>query len=372
MRAKEQISSGQMSVLFFCFMTGSSVINIPGPLIGYAKMGAWISLLLSLSIGTALLACVLYLYRKYPSLDFIEYSNGLVGKWITALLAIPFLSFQFHMTSGIVLDIGLFMTTTMMRQTPIILFLFCVFLVVALTVRSGIETMARMFFIPIVGVIGSVAVILVLSYPNYKPEHLLPLMPDGIKPIALGAYFAYGFPYAELVLMAMLLPYVRKEKQGHLHKVMYLALLVNGLFLVAVTLSTILVFGPMSDERRYSMFEVARTVDLLVVVQRIESLMGISLITASFMKASITLAALNLTITKLFNLKDNRILVFPLALISFLLSLLQIANGNSFWTNSVGVIHPLWATAAFVLPLLIVASVSVFRRLPESQTSPTP
>lgn len=368
MQAREQISSGQMSVLFFCFMTGSSIVNIPGPLIGYAKMGAWISLLLSLSIGMALLACVMYLYRKYPNLDFIEYSDALVGRWITALLAIPFLSFQFHMTSGIVLDIGLFMTTTMMRQTPIILFLFFVFLVVALTVRSGIETMARMFFIPIVSVIGSIVVILVLSYPKYEPEHLLPILPNGIKPIALGTYFAYGFPYAELVLIAMLLPYVRKEKQGHLHKGMYLALLVNGFFLIAVTLSTIMVFGPMSGERRYSMFEVARTVDLLVVIQRIESLVGISLIMASFMKAAVTLAALNLTITKLFNLKDNRILVFPLTLICFLFSLLQIENGHAFWSNSVGVIHPLWATAAFVMPLLIVASVSVIRRNPESNS----
>ncbi|WP_027085123.1 GerAB/ArcD/ProY family transporter [Cohnella panacarvi] len=364
MHAREQISSGQMSVVFFCFMTGSSIVNIPGPLIGYAKMGAWISLALALSTGMALLACVMYMHRRYPDLDFIEYSYALVGKWMTALLAIPFVSFLFHMTSGIVLDIGLFMTTTMMRQTPIILFLFFVFLVVALTVRSGIETMARMFFIPIVSVIGSIVAILALSYPNYKPEHLLPLMPDGIKPIALGTYFAYGFPYAELVLIAMLLPYVRKKKQGHLHRGMYLALLVNGLFLIAVTLSTIMVFGPMSEELSYSMFEVARTVDMLVVLQRIESFVGISLITASFMKASISLAALNLAVVKLFNLKDNRILVFPLTLICFLLSLLQIENGQAFWSNSVGAIHPLWATAAFVLPLLIVATVSLFRRTP--------
>lgn len=365
MKAKEQISSGQMSVLFFIFMTGSSIVNIPGPLIGYAKMGAWISLLISLSSGMIFLSCVLFLHRKYPDLDFIEYSNALIGRWVTALLAVPFITFQFHMTSGIVLDIGLFMTTSMMRQTPLVLFLFLVFFVVALTVRSGIETMTRMFLVPIVIVVASIIVILVLSYPHYKVEHLTPLMPDGLKPIALGAYFSYGFPYVELVLMAMLLPYVRKEKQGHLHKGMYLALLVNGFLLIAVTLSTILVFGPMSGERRYSMFEVARTVDLLVVIQRIESLVGISLIMASFMKASITLTVLNLTITKLFNLKDNRILVFPLTLVCFLFSMMQIENGQAFWSNIVGVVHPLLATVAYALPLLIVAAVSVFRRIPE-------
>ncbi|MFC5468868.1 endospore germination permease [Cohnella suwonensis] len=362
MKAREQISSGQMSILFFCFMTGSSIVNIPGPLIGYAKNGAWISLLLSISIGMILLACLLYLYRKFPELTFIEYSKATVGSFITVLLAIPFISFQFHMASGIVLDIGLFMTTSMMRQTPLFLFLLLVFFVVALTVRSGIETMARMFVIPIISVLLSIIVILVLSIPHYQVEHLLPIMPDGIKPIVLGTYFSYGFPYVELVLMAMLLPYVRKEKLANLSKGMYLALLINGIFLVAVTVSTILVFGPLAGERQYSMFEVARTVDLLEVIQRIESLVGISLIMASFMKASITLFVLNLTFTKLFNLKDDRILVFPLSLTGFLFSMMQLEKGQTPWINSVAVIHPLWATFAYLIPFLLIAAVASVRK----------
>ncbi len=145
-------------------------------------------------------------------MTFIEYSKAMVGNWITVLLAIPFISFQFHMTSGIVLDIGLFMTSSMMRQSPLYLFVLLVFVVVALTVRSGIETMARMFIVPIVSVLLFVIIILVLSYPNYEVEHLRPIMPLGIKPVVLGAYFSYGFPYVEIVLMAMILPYVRKEK----------------------------------------------------------------------------------------------------------------------------------------------------------------
>ena len=60
-------------------------------------------------------------------------------------------------------------------------------------------------------------------------------MPLGIKPVVLGAYFSYGFPYVEIVLMAMILPYVRKEKPAHLSKGMYTAFLVYGFFIIAVT-----------------------------------------------------------------------------------------------------------------------------------------
>jgi spore germination protein KB len=369
MKVKEQISSSQMSVIFFSFMTGSAIVNIPGPLIGYAKNGAWISLLLSMSVGIFFLSCILYLHRKFPDLTFIEYSRTLLGNWVTILLAIPFISFQFHMSSGIVLDIGLFMTSSMMRQTPLYLFVLAVFVVIALTVRSGIETIARMIFAPMIVVLVFVILILVLSINNYEFDSLFPIMPDGIKPVLLGAYFSYGFPYVELTLMAMLLPYVRKEGQKHLKKGMFLALLINGLSLIAVTVATIMVFGPMAGERKYSMFEVARIIDLLEVIQRIESIIGISLIMTGFLKATITLFILNLTFTKLFKLQDDRILVFPLALTCYLFSLLQINKGAAHWIYAVSVIHPLWATYAYLLPLLLVTLVAVIRKKESNKTN---
>ncbi len=221
--------------------------------------------------------------------------------------------------------------------------------------------MARMFLLPIVSVLLSIIVILILSIPNYHVDALLPIMPDGFKPILLGTYFSYGFPYVELGIMTMLLPYVRKEKQRNLSKGMFWALCINGFFLLAVTLSTIMVLGPMAGDRLYSMFEVARTVDLLEVIQRIESLVGISLIMASFMKATIVLFILNLSLAKLFNLKDDRILVFPLTMICFLYSMKLIEHGQAHWVNTVTMIHPLWGTLAYSLPLLIVVGVAAIR-----------
>lgn len=362
LKAKEQISSSQMSVLFFSFMTGSSIVNIPGPLIGYAKNGAWISLLLSIACGAFFLSCILYLYHKFPELTFIEASRSLVGKWITILLAIPFITFQFHMTSGIVLDIGLFMNSSMMRQTPLYLFVLIIFVVVSLTVRSGIESLARMLFVPMALVLSFIILIIILSSSNYEIDHLLPILPEGIKPVILGAYFSYGFPYVELVLMAMLLPYVRKEDRPNVKKGMYIALFINGFLLIAVTLSTILVFGPMAGERKYSMFEVARIIDLLDVIQRIESVIGISLILTSFIKATITLFILNLTLSKLFKLRDDRILVFPITFVCYLYSLHQIDNGSAHWIYAVSVIHAFWGTFAYLLPLLVVTAAALLRK----------
>ncbi|WP_426445709.1 GerAB/ArcD/ProY family transporter [Paenibacillus sp. S-38] len=362
MKPKEQIGAYQMSFLLFTFMTGSSIVNIPGPLIAYASHGAWISLLLALAAGAAMLGCVLLLHRMYPRQSLIEVSKAVMGRWPTVLIAIPFLWFQFHMAGGIVLDIGLFMKSTMLRQTPLVIFSLSIFIVVALTVRSGLETMSRMFVMPMFLVIAFVFLIVLLLAGDYDITGLQPVMPDGMKPILLGAYFTYGFPYAELILFSMLLPYVRSQEHRLLAKGMYAALLLNGFCLLCVTLCTILVLGPMASELKYSMFVVAQTVDMMEVIQRIESVMGFSLIANSFMKASITVFVLKETFCKLFEFREDKLLVFPLTMACFLFSMLFISKGEARWVNAVTVLHPLEATVCYLLPLLLVTTAASFRK----------
>jgi spore germination protein KB len=343
-------------------MTGSSITNIPSPLIGFAKNGAWLSLLLTFVIGLILLGCVLYLYQKFPHLNMIEYSQQLVGKWITFILMVPFIFCLFHTISGIVLDIGLFMTTSIMRRTPMYIFILLIFLVLVMTVRIDIEKFTRMFVLMNFTVILSIIVIFILASQNYKLEHLFPIMPDGFKPILLGSYFSYGFPFSELLIFAMILPFVHRNEGQDLTKGMIVALITNVFFLIMAVLSTIMVFGPIADDRVYSMFEVARTIELLKVFTRIEILIGYSLIIGSYMKATIAFYTLYIAITQLFKLKDRQILILPLALSCFLFSMIQISLGQARWVYVVTVIEPLWKTVAFVLPVCILAVVAVFKR----------
>jgi spore germination protein KB len=363
---QQQLSASELCSLFFIFITGSNILSIPSQLIGFAQNGAWLSVLLSLVGGVGLLACVLFLYRKFPQMNLIEYSRQLVGKWITMILAVPFIFIQLNSTSGIILDVGVFMTTAMMRETPIYVFNLLTFVVVALTVRSGIEKISRMFTILMLTVILFIMVVVILASANYQPEYLVPVLPDGFKPVLLGTYFYFGVPITELILFAMLLPYVRRKENQLLKKGMFLALFVNHIFIIIVTISTIMIFGPVAGEMPYSMFAVARTIEMYEVIQRVELLMGYSLIITNYLKGVISLYILNITITYLFNIKDNRILVFPLALVCFLFSMLLISLGQAWRINYVTIIEPLWKAVSYVLPLLILMVAAVLRKNRES------
>ncbi|MFC4768660.1 GerAB/ArcD/ProY family transporter [Effusibacillus consociatus] len=361
MKKQETINSWQTASLFLAFMTGSAIINIPAPLTGAAKNGAWLSLLIANGIGFLLLACVLYLHRQYPGLTFIDYSRKTLGSWLTVVIAVPFLSTVFLMLSNIVLDIGGFFTSTMMKETPLYVFNSLILMTAALTARAGIEVMARMFTLLLYIMVTLVFAVLLFVLPYYRPEHLLPVFPKGIKPILHGAYMAWGFPYAELILFSMILPFTSKERKSPLVKFMFLAHLVNGVSLVTVIVCTIMAIGPLAGEIKYSVFQLARLINVQEIIERIESVIGFTLIAGSYMKATIVLFILNLALSQLLKLQDDRLLIFPVALVSLLLSLTMFKNEAEFVEN-VTVVWPLLITTVGVLPVLLITVVTLFKK----------
>lgn len=359
MKKRITVSSRQMATLFLTFLTGSAIVNIPAPLTGAAKNAAWISLWMANGCGMLLLFCVLYLHRKYPDLTLIQYSQQAIGRLLTVIIAVPFFLMATMMLALIVGDIGGFFKSTMMRETPTYVFHFFILFTAAMTVRSGIEVMARMFSLLLVMIFLFSAAVLLLTIPSYHVEFLKPLFPDGFKPVLHATYIAWGFPYAELILFTMVLPFVRKDQEP-LGKFMFLALLISGISLTLVIVCTIMALGSTAGNIKFSLFTIARLIELVEVIERVESVIGLALIAGSYMKATIVLFAINLGLSQLFRLSDERILIFPIAFLVMLLSLTMFRNELEVMEH-VGIVWPLFITVAGVIPILVLTIVTAFK-----------
>ncbi|RED60698.1 GerAB/ArcD/ProY family transporter [Cohnella phaseoli] len=357
----ERINSVQMTMLFLFFMTGSSIVIIPAPLTNVAGNGGWIALLIALAMGMLLLACVLYLFRRFPEQSMIEYSQLLIGRAATALLFIPFTCVMFWHVAGIVIEIGLFFKSTMLKETPTYAVNSLLFATIALTVRAGIEAIARMVAVLLVLMFGFIILVCVLVGNLYHPEYLLPLMPEGIGPVLNAAYIAYGFPYSELVAFAMILPCVWTKDKPSVSKHLFLGLAINGATLILSIVCSIMVLGPLSGDLKYSLYQLSRLIFIQEIIERIESVIGFSLIVGFYFKASILLHILMRTVTQLLGLKDERILVFPVSFVCLLLSITTYTNEASM-EELVNLTWPLINNLAYVGPLLLMTGVALFRR----------
>ncbi|WP_217592498.1 GerAB/ArcD/ProY family transporter [Cohnella sp. GbtcB17] len=360
---KNAITPKQIAVLLFVFLTGSSIINIPAPLILLSGNEAWICLLAAAGLGMLLLIPLVGLARRFPGMDFVEYGSKLLTRPVAVALGLLLLMLQIHTVAGIVTDISMFLKSSMMRNTFFGYFTILTSLAVALTARVGVGRFAGMFGLLMISVMLFVVFNISLASPGVHPNFLLPILDEGVKPVLHGIYFIYGFPYGELALFCMLLPYVRFGDKDRIGAKMTLAVALNAASLLAVTLATVLVFGPIAGERKYSMFEVARTVYVTEIFERLEALMGYSMIVASFMKATIVLFTAHLTLNSVLKLpRDNRQLLFPLAFFTALISLAAGFRGEAYWNFIVSGIHPLWVLTCGTVPLLVAYAVSLARR----------
>ncbi|KQO18763.1 GerAB/ArcD/ProY family transporter [Paenibacillus sp. Leaf72] len=358
---KQKVSAFQMGVLLFVFLTGSSIIFVPGPLIGKAGAAAWLSLLLSGAIGFGILMMLLYLNRRFPGQDYIDYSRKMIGNVLTVLLGLLTISYLLQMQAAIVVGVGQFMIGAMMRETPMYAFTSLIFIISAVTARAGIEVIARMFTLIMLLTSFFIFIVLLFAIPEYRPEQLLPLLPKGLTPVAAGAYYTFGFPFSEVFLFGMLLPFAAGHKLNKkLMTTMSISFAASLLVLCAVTVCALMVFGPVAGAGPYMLFSVARLIEFQEIIQRIESVIGMSLILGSYMKATLSLYVLSLFMAKLCGIKDNNVIIMPLALAGFLMGLVTY-DSNTQWARIVTEIHPIWTGLVLFVPLLVVMVVAMFR-----------
>ncbi|MFC5652765.1 GerAB/ArcD/ProY family transporter [Paenibacillus solisilvae] len=92
-------------------------------------------------------------------------------------------------------------------------------------------------------------------------------------------------------------------------------------------------------------------------IERIEAIIGMAMIAGSLMKATITLFVIQVILTELFGLSNDRLLSNPICLTAQLMALTLPATMKE-WEEIVTIVHPLWVAMVYVLPLLLVASVA--------------
>ncbi|WP_168122851.1 endospore germination permease [Paenibacillus sp. HB172176] len=362
MNSKEYISSIQLSMLFLFFITGSSIVIIPSPLTNVAGNGAWIALLLSFGMGMCLLACLLYLNRSYPAMTFVEYSRAALGKGLALLLLMPMIILMFWHVAGIVIEIGFFFKSTMLKKTPTYAVNAMFFVTIALTVRAGIEVMARMAALLLIFMFGFVVLVLVLVGNLYHTEYLFPVMPDGIMPVLHAAYIAYGFPYSEIVVFAILLPFVRNTDRSRVGKQMFAALAINGIVFLMSICGSIMVLGPLAGDLKYSLFQLARLIFLQEIIERIESVIGFSLIVGFYFKTAIMLLIVIKVLAETLELRNDKILTYPVAGICFLLSVTTYTQETKM-EELVNTTWPLLDNLFYVAPIVLIAFVTWIRRI---------
>lgn len=346
-----QIDTKQFFILAFCLTIGTSILVTPAGLAHIAREDAWIASLISLIINTGMVILYIALCQLYPGQTLFEILESVLGKWLGKGVTLLYL-FYFLVLSGTLLgNLGFFITSEMMPETPIeaveILFL----LAAVMSARLGIVVLARVSELLFPWVFFFYVILILSLTPQIQWEHIQPMLEDGLMPALKAGGHASMFQ--ELVVLMMFYPLLSSNRGRW--KPYLTGSLTGNLALFVVVLLSILVLGiEQTENSTFPAFELAKDINAGNFFQRVEVILITIWILTFFIKISLLFHSTLSGLRTVFGMKDPKHLILPLAVIFIIIAWNTYVN-----TVYVGeIIQKVWGKASsyylLIVPILLL------------------
>lgn len=347
---REVISSKQGIFMIVLFILNGSLML---PTAIEAKKDLWIAILVSLAFSIPIIFIYSKLLSTFPGKDLFDILEYTFGKYFGKLFSIAYIWFAFHLASIILRDFGEYFRSAALPETPIIIMLIGPTILCIWIVKEGVEVFGRLASLLVVIIFIIIFFLAALLIPEINLYNIRPILADGIKPVVKGAYSTFTFPFAETILFTMVLSSL-KNKKGYF-KVYLIGLLIGGLILFSTSFIEISVLGIHWYSILYfTGYEILTRIDIGEIFKRVEIIGGLVFSVVTFIKLSICFFGATKGIAKLFNYKDYRFIVTPMALLLLNSSILIYDSIMELveWSSE---IYPYYA-----IPFQIIIPITIF------------
>ncbi|MBK5497336.1 GerAB/ArcD/ProY family transporter [Peribacillus sp. TH14] len=362
MLEKGKIGSRQLTILVILYTVGDSILVIPSIVASEAKQNGWVSGIFSVAIAPLLVVFLYDALRKcYPDLTLVEYSQKILGKWLGIAISLLFISYFFITTATYLREIGDFMTSQIMPETPIQVIMFLFMSIVLMSARLGLEPLARSAEILFPFVVILLSSLMILLLPEIKFQNLQPVWEGGVKPVIRGSIPFIVFPFIEPVAVLMILPFV--SQKDRIRKSLFVGQLLAGSVLIIITMLAILVLGvDLTAKEIYPSYKLAQKINITNFLTRLEAILAIIWFITIFIRFSLFFYVTVLGLAQTLKLQDYRPLVFPFGMILIVFTLIMAPN-TVYYSNFISDIWPFYAmTFGFLLPLLLLTIAKVHKK----------
>lgn len=352
---KEMMSAKQGIYLLILFMIGSNLFMGLAP---STKSDAWIAVI----VGTVMAVPMFFVYARLLSLfkgrDIFDILDLVFGRVLGRIIALAYIWYPFHLGAMVIRNLGEFMNTVAMRDTPMLLPMLFIGGLGIWVVMGGVELLGRCskVFLPIVVIIMVITTLLIIPYLDF--ENFKPVMYDGIFPVLNGGFEIFAFPLAETVLFLVVLSSVKTDKSSY--RFYFFGLLIFGAIGVLLTLRNIMVLGDdMVGVVYFPLYEEVSRISIGEFIQRIEVSVATTFVITAFVKASVCLYATCIGLSKVFGLTSYRSIAVQTGLLMVLFAYILFENimDMIFFVS----IYPYYALPFQVLLPVIILIVAEIR-----------
>ncbi|MFP7298923.1 GerAB/ArcD/ProY family transporter [Neobacillus niacini] len=365
---KAKISLYQLFVLILLLELGSAILV---PLAMDAKQDAWMAILFGM-VGGLFLYWVYYrLFFYYPDLSPPEYMQKLLGKILGNIIAFCYIIFFIYIAARVLRDFGEMLLTFAYLETPLFIVNALLMLVIIFAVSKGIEVVARtgeLFFV-FIYFLAIVGFILIAFSGLIDVNNLKPVLENGILSVGRVVLTqSIVFPYGEVFVFSMILPYVTDRKKAKMTGLFAVAL--SGINLSITMAINIGVLGvDLTSRSPFPLLSTIQSIQVAEFLERLDVFFMISTVICIFFKVSLFFYAAVSSTAVIFKIKKPSNLTYPLGMVVLFMSVTIASNyaehleeGLKFVTRYV---HPFF----FIMIPLLLLGIAFFKNRKNSNQS---
>lgn len=321
---QNMINSQQFGKLLLLLILGSAFIFIPE---GIAGRDAWLATLLASLSGLYVIFATITLQNMFPGMSIIKISTQVLSKPVGLFLSLIYSWVVFFVATLYLYDMILLMLIIFPQFTEIVL-ITVIILAISYIIYQGIESLARLGEILVWIVLPLVlAAITIPFFTIANLQSLTPMLAD-FKPVITGALFGSNWPYGEISLMAMLLPFVGDLK--HNKKTIYIWFFIGVIIFAIRSILVIAVLGQeLMQLSRFPLYDVLLLIRFSTF-QRVELFFFVMWSITNFMAITLSYQSLILCLKDLFSLKNIQTLIIPAGLLMAVFTLVMYPSDIEF------------------------------------------
>jgi len=359
------IDSEKISSRVFAFSVAGviqSSVLLTSLFIDMVRQDSWIIVLLGMFMVVPFILMYSFIMKNYPDKNLFQVLEKVFGRVIGKIISLFYLYFFFQLTSLNLNDVGSFINSALMPNTPLIIVMLITMSVIIYAVKGGISVITKYAaaLVVIVVVVFLLAALLTLNIIDLK--NFLPVFEYSIIKYVQGTHIVTTIPFAEIVIFLMVTPNI-KIKPENIKKFFFTGILIGALTLLLVVTSSIALLGENLYLYTIPPFEMFTLINITSALSRMEILSAIAILILLFFKISILFYVTVVAISYFFNLSSYKPLARVLGIIvviyaSFIYDSMII---HTFLAANITIF--IWFVFEFVFPLAIVIGTKVKNKL---------
>jgi len=270
------------------------------------------------TLNALFLSKIITLFQGQTVFQFLE---TLGSKVMAGIVGLVIILFAVLVASSMLRDFAELMVISFYPETPMIVFILIMGVLVLWAAKSGFEVIVRMaqFLLPIVvfGILFSG----LLTFRSEGLQNFFPLLEKGVSPVIRGGITQWAF-FGDAVVWFLLVPHLN-ERQRTYKFIPLSVVMAGGLLLIVLFLIVDVLGARMAARLTWPYLSLIRYVSIAESIERIEGAFQIVWVAANFIRIVVFFYASVFGLGMYLKLNNSRPIISPMIIIVISLSLLS-------------------------------------------------